>query len=340
MDGRKSLLSYSYCASESSVANMGLTKILSPLDATLTKNRGYHPSSQMRSWHPEWCYGRPYLSSPAPSSVPYFATSLLHCFQKRRRPFRSDGGICEKGAPSSGEKIVCCALVVRRRRRKRYPLKFLLAMLAHSALLNGKVGGHCKERWSRLRPLNVRQRVSRLADPRIGPLAHDHHLQIVGEPRLVHDEDRLLISDLAGRNRARQARSLCANSANHLGAQIFLFQIAGSAFFLLAGLPFLLELAAFHQPFPSAMRMAHLFRHFGIGMQHEIRLRHWIVNHYERFRFAGSRQRTKPRQRYFLANSPLTVAEDIRLRLSRDVVSVRERLTGFRHRDSAERPAR
>ena len=27
--------------------------------------------------------------------------------QKRQRPFRSDGGICEKGAPSSGEKIVC-----------------------------------------------------------------------------------------------------------------------------------------------------------------------------------------------------------------------------------------
>src|SRR5260370_14275872 len=35
-------------------------------------------------------------------------TSLLPYFilQKRQRPFRSDGGICEKGAPSSGEKIV------------------------------------------------------------------------------------------------------------------------------------------------------------------------------------------------------------------------------------------
>src|SRR5882762_1867526 len=42
------------------------------------------------------------------SLLPYFVTSLLPYFilQKRQRPFRSDGGICEKGAPSSGEKIV------------------------------------------------------------------------------------------------------------------------------------------------------------------------------------------------------------------------------------------
>ena len=37
---------------------------------------------------------------------PYFVTSLLHYRQKRQRPSRSDGGSCEKGAPSSGEKNV------------------------------------------------------------------------------------------------------------------------------------------------------------------------------------------------------------------------------------------
>ena len=40
-------------------------------------------------------------------------TSLLPYFilQKRQRPFRSDGGICEKGAPSSGEKIVTAQIL-------------------------------------------------------------------------------------------------------------------------------------------------------------------------------------------------------------------------------------
>jgi len=33
----------------------------------------------------------------------FFAASLL---QKRQRPSRGDGGCCEKGMPSSGEKIV------------------------------------------------------------------------------------------------------------------------------------------------------------------------------------------------------------------------------------------
>jgi hypothetical protein len=38
----------------------------------------------------------------------YVVTSLLASFflsKKRRRPSRSDGGCCEKGVPSSGEKI-------------------------------------------------------------------------------------------------------------------------------------------------------------------------------------------------------------------------------------------
>src|SRR5882762_4565413 len=51
---------------------------------------------------------------------PYFVTSLLHYRQKRQRPSRSDGGSCEKGAPSSGEKIVSSVKsVVGRRRRRR-----------------------------------------------------------------------------------------------------------------------------------------------------------------------------------------------------------------------------
>jgi hypothetical protein len=36
--------------------------------------------------------------------------SLLHSSQKRPRPSRSDGGSCEKGVPSSGEKIVSSVL--------------------------------------------------------------------------------------------------------------------------------------------------------------------------------------------------------------------------------------
>ena len=47
----------------------------------------------------------------SPQTVTSLFTKLLYLLntlylQKRQRPFRSDGGICEKGAPSSGEKIV------------------------------------------------------------------------------------------------------------------------------------------------------------------------------------------------------------------------------------------
>ena len=48
--------------------------------------------------------------SPLLPLPPYLVTSLLHSFQKRLRPSRSDGGNCEKGAPSSGEKIVSTVL--------------------------------------------------------------------------------------------------------------------------------------------------------------------------------------------------------------------------------------
>ena len=42
----------------------------------------------------------------SPQTVNSLFTELLYLPKKRQRPFRSDGGICEKGAPSSGEKIV------------------------------------------------------------------------------------------------------------------------------------------------------------------------------------------------------------------------------------------
>jgi hypothetical protein len=44
--------------------------------------------------------------------IPVFSSS--HKNEKRRRPFRSDGGYCEKGVPSSGEKLVSIALRSRK----------------------------------------------------------------------------------------------------------------------------------------------------------------------------------------------------------------------------------
>ena len=61
-----------------SVANKRLTAWLSPLDATLTKNRGYHPSSQKFS--PCECFL--YVSTFRPSALrllPYLLISLPPC---------------------------------------------------------------------------------------------------------------------------------------------------------------------------------------------------------------------------------------------------------------------
>src|SRR5207302_7142510 len=106
------------------------------------------------------------------SLLTWCGSNLFHSFQKRLRPSRSDGGSCEKGAPSSGEKIVS-SVVRGRRRRCAEPA---LELLNEHSIFPGRyrvVRWHGKERSSRLRPLNVRQRVSRFAAPRIGPLAHD-----------------------------------------------------------------------------------------------------------------------------------------------------------------------
>src|SRR5712692_10115683 len=246
------------------------------------------------------------------SLLRYFLTSSFLRLQKRLHPSRSDGGSCEKGVPSSGEKSVCRYSVVRGRRRRRLLLVFAAAVLPERmGLFHREVGGHRKTRRIRLRPLYVRQPVGRFAAPRIAPLTHDHHLQIVGDPGLMHDEDRLLISDLTRGNRAGQARSLRAHSRDRLRAQIFLFEIAGVDFLLLVGLQFSLERTA-HRSLHSAKHMAHLLRNLGFGMKHEVRVRDWVVDHHERLRLPGSRQRAKSRNRNFLAKSSLAVTEEIR----------------------------
>src|SRR6266566_1634412 len=264
-------------------------------------------------------------------------SNLLHGFQKRLRPSRSDGGSCEKGAPSSGEKIV--SSVVRGRRGRCAGPAFEL--LNEHSVFAGRyrvVRWHGKERSSRLRPLNVRQRVSRFAAPRIGPLAHDHHLQIVGEPRLAHDDDHLFISDLSRGNSARQARSLRADSRNRLRAEIFFFKIAGGDFLLLASRHFFLD-GALRRSLHPAKWTAHFLRSFGFRVQYEAFVRDRIVDYHERFRLSGSRQRTKSRQRHLLAKSSLAVAEKVHLRLSRNVIPVRKSLFRFLNGYRAERRA-
>src|SRR5437016_7616810 len=220
--------------------------------------------------------------------------------------------------------------VVRGRRRRRCA-RPAFEVLDEPSVFAGRyriVRWHGKERSSRLRPLNVRQRVRRFAAPRIGPLAHDHHLQIVGEPRLSHDDDRLFVSDLSRGNRACQARSLRADSRNRLGAQIFFLEIPGSNFLLLASRHFPLDVA-FHRVLHSVNRAAHFLRSFGFGMQHETRVRNGIIDYHERLRLPGRRQRAKSRQRYLLAKSSLAIAEKAHLRFARNVIPVRESLVRF-----------
>src|SRR6266851_3401699 len=111
-----------------------------------------------------------------PHSLPRKNTRRGGRVQKRRRPSRSDGGICGKGVPSSGEKIVdrftvaknvarltvtkniepsygrqecCCGSVFRWRRRRRYIRQEFPPM----PLLDGVVRGHREQRRRRFRPL-------------------------------------------------------------------------------------------------------------------------------------------------------------------------------------------
>ncbi len=52
------------------------------------------------------CKVQPFSFQALPHSLPRKNTRRRGRVQKRRRPSRSDGGICGKGVPSSGEKIV------------------------------------------------------------------------------------------------------------------------------------------------------------------------------------------------------------------------------------------
>src|SRR5229473_652399 len=98
----------------------------------------------------------------------------------------------------------------------------------------------------------------------------------------------------------------------------------------LAGCP------AFH----PAKRLPHLLRRFFLRMQNKILLRHRIVDHHKRPRSPGSGQRSDGGQRHFFAESPLAVAEKIRLRLARNVISVCQGSRRLGNGDRAERRTR
>src|SRR5260370_25885717 len=77
---------------------------------------------------------------------------------------------------------------------------------------------HGKERRSRLLPLNIRQRVARIAKPRIAPLAHHHPLPIIGVPLLGHDGNRFFIPTFSRGSSLRDGPPLRAHSRNRVPA--------------------------------------------------------------------------------------------------------------------------
>src|SRR5260370_11670226 len=100
------------------------------------------------------------------SLTPYILASLL--FQKRRRPSRSGGDCCEKGVPSSGEKIVPGknSNAGRRWRRGQRVVGLLLvhSVPARSALCHRVAQRHGESRSGPFLPLNTRQPVGRSAN--------------------------------------------------------------------------------------------------------------------------------------------------------------------------------
>src|SRR5260370_5882891 len=74
-------------------------------------------------------------------------------------------------------------------------------------------------------------------------------------------------------------------------------------------------------------------------MLDELGPRHGIIDELKRIRLSRGRQRPDRRQRHFLAKTSLAIPKDLRLGLSRDVVSVRECLRRLRNGDRAERRA-
>src|SRR6202158_518150 len=264
-------------------------------------------------------------------------------FQKQQRPSRSDGGCCGKGVPSSGEKIVSTVLLstkttsgqsFARWRRRGCLLEVPHSVPARPALCHRVVRRHGEERSGRFLPLDIRQRVGRIAKARIAPLAHQHDLQIIGVPMLGYDGDRFFVSDLSRGNRMGDARSLRTHARDHLRAQVLLFQRA-----LRDGLLMVMLHLALYRVFHVAKWRPHLFRRFLAGVQDEIAARHGIIDEHKRLRLSRGRQRPDRSERHFLPETSLAIPIEVRLRLSRDVVSVRESLRRLRNRDGAERHA-
>src|SRR5260370_764205 len=227
--------------------------------------------------------------------------------------------------------------VCRRRRRRRQSRQEFPSV----AVVGGGVRVHSNHGSRRFRPLNVRQRVRRIAKTGIRMRALDVHLQVRRIPPLRHHGNRLLVADFSSRNRSRNPRPFDIHSVDRLFAQRF---ARGICIHRSSFPP--LDLHNFARPPWSTIRShfrshahvtGHLPRHFLIGFQHVGRPRYWIADHYERVRLTGSRQRTNRRKRHLFAKPALAVPVQIRLRLPHDVIAVRQGLRRLRNRYCAER---
>src|SRR6266700_6098494 len=83
-------------------SNLSLVTRHSPLDSSSF----FSHSSALFCAFLHTCKVQPFSFQALPHSLPRKNTRRGGRVQKRPRPSRSDGGICEKGVPSSGEKIV------------------------------------------------------------------------------------------------------------------------------------------------------------------------------------------------------------------------------------------
>src|SRR5260370_18959903 len=143
-----------------SVADKRLTPRLSPLDATLTKNRGrvglvlYLLNLLYILYFPQ--------NGNALSAAMGAAAKRAYRLQERRSLLVKDSVVRRRRRRRQS-----------RQRRRRRSQKFSVV-----ALLDGVVRGHCKQRRRRLRPLNIRQRVGCIAKPGIRISALDDHLQL------------------------------------------------------------------------------------------------------------------------------------------------------------------
>src|SRR6266566_1687722 len=266
---------------------------------------------------------------------------LIRMLKKRRRPSRSDGAAAKRARRLQERRWLSRESIVRWRQWSL--LELPRAMPAGSALRHLVIRWHLEKRRIRLRPLNIRQRVGAIAKTRIAPLAHHHHLQIIGIPMLGHDGNRFFISDLSRGDGVSNSRSLRAHASNRLRSQLFFFQVTAGNRLLLP----VLHLAPAHTPHLTVRRafhrskvLRHLLGRLCVGVQDEIRIRHRIVDHDKRLRLPRCSQRPNRRERHFLAEAALAVAKKIRLGFARDAVSIPKGLRCFGNGDRAERRAR